>query len=201
MNSPIMITVLFGNERDGWIAPGLMNSLLAALHDGQSHQRGVALDLTVDHKPIANARNMAVTKFLKSPCSWLVQIDNDQFPQFRILDLINAAESEGRFIVAAPTPCYGKQGLSWNATEKGPADFYQKLPSGWFQPFLIGAGFLAVHRAVFEKLPRPWFDSWCEDFTFIAKVQDAGMKVWAHSGFVCSHIKSFDMLNLIERTS
>jgi GT2 family glycosyltransferase len=201
MNSPIMITVLCGNERDGWIAPGLMDSLLAALHDGQKYQRAVALDLTVDYKPIANARNTAVAKFLQSPCQWLVQIDNDQFPQFRILDLIKAAESEGKFIVAAPTPCVGKQGLSWNATATGPADFYRKLPGGWFQPFLIGSGFLAVHRAVFEKLTRPWFDSWCEDFVFCVKAQDAGLKVWSNSGYVCSHMKTFDLLSMMERTS
>jgi GT2 family glycosyltransferase len=195
-----MVTVLCGGERDGWICPGLADSLLATMQDCQKYQRAVALDLTVDYKPISNARNTAVAKFLQSACQWLVQIDNDQFPQFRILDLIKAAEAEGKFIVSAPTPCYGKQGLSWNATEKGPVDFYRKLPQGWFQPFLIGAGFLAVHRAVFEKLPRPWFDSWCEDFVFCVKAQDAGFKVWAHGGFVCSHMKTFDLLSMMERT-
>ncbi len=199
MNTPVMISVLCGHERDGWIAPGLMDSLLAAMHDSQSHRRGVALNLVVDQKPVSAARNTAVAQFLKSPCQWLVQIDNDQFPRFRILDLIKAAEAEGKFIVGAATPCVGKQGLSWNATATGPEDFYRQLPDGWFQPFLIGSGFLAVRRAVFEKLSPPWFDTWAEDFVFCVKAQDAGLRVWAHSGFVCSHMKTFDLRELLPK--
>lgn len=192
-----MVTVLCGAERDGWIHPGLVSSLMAATQDSQTHQRAIAVDLTFGIKPTAHARNAAVAKFLQSPCQWLVQIDNDQYPQFRILELIRAAEEAGKYVVAAPTPMIGKHGFSWNVTEKGADDFYRTLPDGWFRPFLIGAGFLAVRRAVFEKLPQPWFDGSYEDFAFCVKAQDAGFKVWAHSGFICSHMHTLDLLSLM----
>src|SRR5258708_33991545 len=125
MNTPVMISVLCGHERDGWIAPGLMDSLLAAMHDSQSHRRGVALNLVVDKKPVSAARNTAVAQFLNSPCGWVVQIDNDQYPRFRILDLIKTAQARGKFHLGAATPRVGKQGLAWNAPDTGRGDFFR----------------------------------------------------------------------------
>lgn len=195
MDSPVMITVLCGHERDGWIAPGLLNSLLATLHDNQQQGRTVALDITCAIRPVSAARNHAVAKFLQSPCQWLVQIDNDQFPRFRILDLIKAAEAEGKFIVAAPTPIMKDLG-AWNAADETEV-WYHQLPRGWFEPRLIGAGFLATHRAALAKLPQPFFDGQYEDFYFCKKAQAAGLKVWADSRFVCSHMKTVDLLDLM----
>jgi GT2 family glycosyltransferase len=197
MNTPVMITVLCGMERDGWINPELAQSLFAAMQDCNAHQRGVGVNLVCGVRPIGHARNEAVAKFLKSPCQWLVQIDNDQYPRFRILDLIKAAEDASKYIVGAPTPCVGKHGRSWNATEKGPDDFYRTLPEGWFKPFLIGSGLLAVRRTVFEKMTPPWFDTWAEDFAFCIKAQDAGFKVTANSKFICSHFHTCDLLDLM----
>jgi hypothetical protein len=188
-----MVTVLCGAEREGWIHPGLVGSLMAATQD--SYMRPVGVDLIFNIKPVAHARNAAVAKFLQSPCQWLVQIDNDQYPRFRILDLIKAAEAEGKFIVASPTPIFKDLG-AWNAAD-GTGTWYRQLPAGWFEPKLIGAGFLAIHRAVLEKLPQPFFDGPYEDFYFCKKAQEAGLKVWAHSAFVCSHFHNVDLLDLM----
>jgi hypothetical protein len=197
VNTPVMISVLCGHERDGWIVPGLLNSLLAALHDGQQQGRPVALDITCAIRPVSAARNAAVAKFLQSPCDWLIQIDNDQYPRFRVLDLIKAAEAEGKFIVAAPTPILKDLG-AWNVAD-GPDTWCRKLPAGWFQPHLIGAGFLATHRAALGRLPEPFFDGPYEDFYFCKKAQDAGVKLWANSRFVCGHMHTVDLLSIMER--
>jgi hypothetical protein len=195
----VMISVLCGHERDGWIAPGLLNSLLATLHDGQQQAWPVALDITCAIRPVAAARNAAVAKFMNSPCDWLAMVDNDTIPRFRVLEFIKAAEVEGKFIAAAPTPILKDLG-AWNVAD-GPDTWCRKLPSGWFQPHLIGAGFLAIHRAALGKLSQPFFDGQYEDFYFCKKAQDAGLRVWANSRFVCGHVHTVDLLSIMERTS
>jgi hypothetical protein len=191
----VMISVLCGAERDGWIHPGLAGSLMATIQHSQKLVRPLGVDFIFNVKPISHARNAAVAKFLQSQCEWLVQIDNDQYPRFSILDLIKAAEADGKFIVAAPTPIFKSLG-AWNAADDTD-NWYRQLPTGWFQPHLIGAGFLATHRAALAKLNQPFFQEPHEDFYFCKKVQAAGLKVWADSRFVCSHFHNVDLLDLM----
>ena len=199
MNTPVMITVLCGPERDGWLNPQLVDTLLAALYDGGQQGRQVVLSVTCGVSPVAAARNKTAQQFLTSPCQWLVQIDNDVFPQFRILDLIKAAEGAGKSIVGAPTPIKQDRLLSWNVSKDG-KDFIATLPLGWFSPYLVGAGLLAVHRHVFEQMPAPWFDSPTEDFRFCIRAQEnARFKVWAHSGFTCGHLHTVDLRELMPK--
>lgn len=196
MNPSVFITALCGAERDSWLHPKLVESMIAATHDSRQHQRPVALDLTLDYRPVDRARNAAVEKFLKSPCQWLCMVDNDNPPRFRILDFIKAAEEQGAFIVGAPTPMHGAQ---WNF--KCDNSFSRTLPrEPWFRVHLIGTGFLAVRRCVFESIAAPWFVSqydMTEDVAFMKRAHEAGFQAWASSKFLCSHFKSVDLFDLM----
>lgn len=201
-----MISVLCQQEREGWINPALAKSLLETVARSYTQGRAITVDFAFGMRPVELARNTAVERFLKSSCQWLVQADCDQSPTFQILDLIQAAEAGGKFIVGAPTPLMTHEGLAWNAASKVEdatrCRFYKTLPAGWFQPDYIGAGFIAVRRAVFETLKAPWFAferDLSEDFNFCRKARAAGFAVWAHSVFVASHMKTVDLLDLMQR--
>jgi GT2 family glycosyltransferase len=207
MNSPVMISVLCGPERDGWLNPALAESIVAAVAGCQAEERNVAVDFTFGLRPIERARNTTVEKFLKSSCKWLVQIDNDQYPNFKILDLIKAAEENAKFIVGAPTPIAYQKGAVWNCAVRAQDDptrscFYKTLPKGWFRPDYCGTGLIAVRRSVFETIKAPWYTSnisISEDFNFCRKAQASGFEVWAHADFCCSHLKTCDLRDLMVR--
>ena len=197
MNAPVMISVLAGNRRDEWVNPYLMQAVLAATQDSR-HQRGVGVDVTIDVKPVAHARNATVAKFLQSGCGWLCMIDNDQFPRFPILDLIKAAEDAGKSIVSVPTPILTKNGtVAWNVENPEAKAWYQQLPAGWFCVNRAGAGMLCVRRSVFDKLPHPWFSGVYEDLAFCEHAAAHGFKVWSNSNYCSSHLWTVDMFGLV----
>jgi hypothetical protein len=59
----------------------------------------------------------------------------------------------------------------------------------------VGFGFILIKREVFEAVGLPWFESYHgprlqyigEDVMFCKKAQDAGYKIYAHTGVMCSH--------------
>lgn len=206
LNPSVMIKLLSGDERDSWLNPVLIDSVFEAAGHAQEQKRELSLGL-VAMRPVELARNYNVENFLKSKCQWLVQIDNDQVPLFPILDLIQAAEDDCKFIIGAPTPTLKPGGAVWNANQLGPDGKwspYKTLPDGWFQPDVIGAGLLAVRRSVFLSMQFPWFEfngTISEDYAFCQRAKAAGFGVWANSKFICNHIHSCGLLDLMNQNS
>jgi GT2 family glycosyltransferase len=134
-------------------------------------------------------------------------IDNDTLPNFRILDFIEAAEREAKFVAGAPTPMMGDGALNWNvahkrATDELIADFYNTLPAaGWNRCDYVGGAFLAVRRPVFEAIKGNWFDrlpNKSEDFSFCHRVGEAGFQPWFSAEHRCSHFHSCDITRLMK---
>src|SRR5690242_9471302 len=110
-----MIAVLCGTERQQWIAPGLMMSLVQAITEAMRTGRPVALELIKNVRPVDAARNEAARRFLQSDCEWLVQVDNDTIPPPNFLDVIELAEQDAKYVVGLPCPFLCKDaGLLWN---------------------------------------------------------------------------------------
>lgn len=204
---PVMIQIMCGKERDGWITPGLMARTLEATSDGAASRRPVLVNLTQGVMPVEKARNQAVTDFLKSPCSWLLMLDNDVIPAPHFLHMIRDAENEGKSFVGAPCPMIGDHGVSLNVAQRKDnlrCDFYNRLPAGFTRCDYIGAACIAVHRRVLEKLKAPWFEwgqTMSEDFNFCRKAQDAGFSLWAHGSYLCSHLHTVNLADILNSTA
>ena len=193
--NPVLVNVLCGRERDGWLNPQLVIRLLEAIADANQCGRALGVDLTIGVSPVERARNQIVTRFLKSDVTksshdWLVMIDCDVVPPAHFLRLIDAADQEAKFIVAAPCPMINEGGrVTWNVAHKideRHSNFYQTLPAGWTAADHLGTGFLAVRRCVFESMKSGWFDrvpSMGEDFAFSERVRAAGFTPWFHGAF------------------
>jgi GT2 family glycosyltransferase len=203
MNQPVAVIVLCMEERSGWIHPSLMMRVVECVSDASRARRQVAIGLKCGISPVEKARNQIVQEFLASPCSWLIQIDNDTVPPARFLQLVSAAETESKLIVGIPTPLVTLGGLSWNVgmrRDEIRCDLLKTLPKGWNTCDYTGAGFLAIHRQVLEAIRSDWFTSMSthsEDFAFCKRARDAGFQIWFNGDFQCDHAHTISLLKLL----
>ncbi len=205
MNSSVAVIVLCGRERDQWINPALMMRMVECLQDGLQARRPVAVGLKCGVRPVEKARNEIVKEFLQSPCSWLIQIDNDTVPPANFLKLVDAAEHDGKFVFGVPTPTITPAGPAWNIGRKNNklCNFATTLPKGWNNCDFVGAAFLAVHRQVFEALKTDWFNPTpinSEDFAFCERARNAGFQPWFQGDVQCDHFHTLSMLSIMEKT-
>jgi hypothetical protein len=199
----VLVNILCGRERDGWVNPQLVNRLFEAISDGMDCGRPLGVNLTQGVTPVEKARNQIVTEFLRSSYAWLLMIDCDIVPPPHFLSLIDASDGEGKFIVGVPCPIIGDAGLTWNVANKKDdlhSNFYNALPAGWTRCDHLGVGFLAVRRCVLETVKSNWFDrtpTMGEDLAFCERAKGAGFSIWFHGAFQCDHLHSMSLLDAI----
>lgn len=205
MNQPLVVNILCGRERDGWINPALMNRVLECIYDGVKTRRPVAVDLKVGVSPVEKARNQIVQEFLASACSWLLMLDNDCIPPAHFLTLIDAAEAEGKFLFGIPAPMFKEIGLTWNVAIKKDdlqCGVFTTLPKGWNRCDYLGGAFLAMRRPVLEAIKGDWFNCTAtksEDFAFTERARNAGFQPWFHGDYQCDHIHNVSLLDILKK--
>jgi GT2 family glycosyltransferase len=203
MRQPVAVITLCGRERESWISPWLMMRIVECVHDGSRTGRPVAIDLKCGVSPAARARNQIAQEFLASPAQWLIMLDNDIIPPAHFLQLIDAAEADGKFLFGIPTPMATDIGLTWNVlTQKDDLQgtYFTKLPKGWNRCDYLGGAFLAIHRSVLEAIKGDWFNytaTKSEDFAFSERARNAGFQLFFHGDYQCDHIHSLSMLEML----
>jgi hypothetical protein len=206
LNDPLMISVLCGRERDGWINPHLADRLFQSIADGMASRRRVAVTLIEGVSPVEAARNLAVARFLPTPYQWLLMLDNDVVPPENFLKIFTEAESEGKFLFGVPTPMIGDAGLEWNVAHRQDevyCAFLKTLPAGWHRCDFLGGSFLAARRPVYETIKSNWFDrlpNKGEDFSFCHRAQEAGFQPWFTGDYQCDHIHSGSLRELLQQS-
>jgi len=169
---------------------------------------------------IARGRNRMVKNFLASgTAEWLFMLDADQRFYLEAFDLlISAADAKERPVISGlyfaandtgelyplpmPTIYMRNEEHSFHVITHYPENAVVQIDGA-------GAGFMLVHRSVFEKiaeqagpeyLDRCWFrdyplpdgDGWFgEDLYFCNMVHDAGFNMYCHTGATSPHIKSY----------
>jgi len=156
-------------------------------------------------------RNVLVQKFLKSEYDWLLMLDTDQYFNPEDVDrLLESARERKAGVISGlyfanerpPRPAIYR----W--TEEGRAkSFTEWEDHEVIEVDGVGAGFLLVHRQVYEALNDPtqyagrggsWFTQNMtgpqgqllnEDSSFCARVRDAGYKILVDTDVFIGHIK------------
>ncbi len=156
--------------------------------------------------PVDNARNEIVEQFLQSDCTHLFFIDSDTIPP---MDALYKLLSHDKDIVSGITPIIEHDAnrknesngyyKKWNAVDMN--DKFTEPNVGLIQIKGCGGSCVLIKRAVFEKMPKPWYrflykddrgkDIFMgEDTHFIAKAIGLGFKAYADTSVIAQHNKS-----------
>lgn len=198
----VLITVLVGTERQGWVNPALALSLITMSHDPR-----FALDIQlVCASPVDHARNLCISKARTADADWLISIDNDVVPHCSPLDILSEATAEQEIISLS----YGVSMDGGNSYRLATHHTGDGTFTGNFLPVSnIGAGVLMLRSAVWTKIPRgPWFrwvtgqdellspEGGCgEDVFFCRLAQVEGFKLWTHKR-LAGHLKTADLTGI-----
>lgn len=204
MSKPkVLITPLCGVERSAWLNPMLAMSLIEASHN--SHFE-VTIEPAFALSPVDYARNVCVSAARDRSFDWLLMVDNDQtLPSFP-LDPLTILTSAGPQQNVVGFAC----GLSLDGGKSyiRNSEIIPGVSDGSFMGVnRIGAGVLALHRSVWERIPLgPWFRSThnedelfsmkqSEDLFFCDLAKTAGLKLWmARVG--AGHLKTVNVTTL-----
>jgi hypothetical protein len=77
---------------------------------------------------------------------------------------------------------------------------YNHAPQGWTKIDYAGCGLMAIRRCVLEAVRAPWFafqEHISEDFDFCSKAGAAGFQVWTHGDYVCDHLHTCSLLQVL----
>ena len=210
----VLVCVLTGAERQQWINPDLAMSLWNMARDSRFQVEAATIK---DAFPVEVARNEALVAARDYGFDWCVQMDNDNFPNCNLLD-----------IIAAAGPAQHVIGLTYAIG--APHSEYRLLPppspNSSNSPFreveCLNGGMMMVHRTVWEKIPRgPWF-RWVhdegaetlrdnsngplghrsttgrsEDFYFVDLCRQRGLKVWTHTRVLAGHYRTADITGMV----
>ena len=171
-----------------------------------SHQGGAEF-YTVMAQPADHARNLCVRQFLQTKHSHLFFVDSDVVPPDNCLDVMLAAR---RPIVCGVYPLLvGTATVRTSlATRKpdGTYEFLGVLPNEPFEVDAGGMGCCLIERRVLEQMESPWYrfiprpDGGLtgEDIYFFERAAELGIKPWVLPKVHCSHIKTIDLLEVIQ---
>lgn len=201
-NNSVFVSVLCGDERGGWIHPGLTLFLIETL---KSHPATAQVHFSLDARPTTYARNLIVKQFLASGRDWLVMVDNDVAPPVGLLDVLNGAPESASVIVPKvfiPISGIHPAALGWRPIGDTNSELWQELSD-------CATATILIRRSVFEKIKAPFFEYGempdgspiTEDLMFCRKVREAKLRIFGNRdrSYACSHFRTIDLRAVGER--
>ena len=195
---------------EGTVRVELISVLLELIRQGK-------YDLIIrfpNDKPITFNRNNIVKAFLKSPCDYLMMIDDDIIPPTTILNLVDFQQDCIGALCFAYT-----QGMIVPIAWKRKADGKYWIANlggreGLAEVDAVGTGCIILSR---KLLSEKWFlenGGWFKneydktgykvegnDIAFCRKAQDLGYKIYTHTDYPCSHMVSMDLKRIYANLS
>lgn len=149
--------------------------------------------------PFDHARNTAVERTLEHGFQWLFFLDDDVIPPADVIprllgrncDIVSALYYR-RAEPIVPVVIRENGGQRIWVTDWPPG-------TSLVDADMVGCGALLIHRRVFERMPKPWFE-WLldrpdipegqrcsEDFAFCRKAKQHGFAIKVDVGVACKH--------------
>jgi GT2 family glycosyltransferase len=213
----VMVAVLCGGERSGWIHPSLnatMGQETAAL---SREGRYVEFQTICGWQPHSAAREELARRFLASPADWLACHDADTVPvdHYALVKMINKAEEDfpAKLVCICPY-VLGHPSLpfsvgTYSHTEPDGTEITGRptmLQPGWHDEWTdVSFGCSIVHRLAFAKLQPPYYRllEWTlrrgapgEDTSFCQRLRAAGVKLWSANDYLAQHYHTVDLLQI-----
>ena len=152
-------------------------------------------------RPITNNRNIIVEKFLESDCDYLLMIDSDVVPQQNILDM-----RKNNLDVCSPYICTNKGRniipLIMKYEDNGEYSVIPHEENKLYEVDATGTGCIMIHRNVFDKMEKPYFEDLNddkgfllqgEDFYFCKKAKEKNIKIYVDTHYKALHYQIFPM--------
>jgi len=145
-------------------------------------------------RPIELVRTRLMTRFLESDAEHVLTIDDDVVAPGDAVDRLLALNAP---VATAAYPIMTDAGLVWGVKAAGTDDWLPHLPGRVFPVRHTGLGFTLIHRDVFAKIRKPWFQFGAapggrmvgEDTWFSNGVAQAGLEILCDGSIRCSHFK------------
>ena len=166
-------------------------SLLRAAELARRFGSELALEIG---RPIELVRTRLITRFLASDADYILTIDDDVVAPDDAADRLLALQPA---VATAAYPIMTEAGLVWDVKAVDADDWMPQLPTGVFPVRHTGLGYVLVHRDVFTRLRKPWFQFGAapggrmigEDVWFSNGVTQAGFQILCDGSIRCSHYK------------
>lgn len=158
--------------------------------------------------PTDSNRNHIVYDFLQTDCDYLAMFDSDNFPLKNPFDLI----AFDKDVIGGVYPGMGKNGIRFHvykAVEGYPEKIgFDQMPIearvGLAKVDAIGTGCIFIKRKVLEKIKSPFsyiYNAYgvlmaSDDIAFCHRCNLAGLEIYAHWDYPCSHFKVVDLLKV-----
>jgi hypothetical protein len=175
-------------------------SLLRAADLARRFGRELLLDLT---PPLELGRIRAMTRFLESDADYVLTIDDDVIAPDDAVDRLLALQVP---VSSGAYPIVTEAGLVWGVKAVDSEEWMTELPDRVFPVRHGGLGFMLIHRDVFARIRKPWFQFGAapggrmvgEDTWFCNGVTQAGLSILVDGSIRCSHFKDgLDLTRLI----
>lgn len=151
--------------------------------------------------PIDEARNGLVELAQKENSDYVFFLDDDVMPPVDVLKHLYPVLAKDKNIGAVagiyPAKTNPPEPMVYKQLGKGP--FYNWKYGEIFEVEGIATGCMLINMEVFKKIPKPWFKTEAEDpngkprpynitddLYFCNKALEAGFKLMAHGGVICS---------------
>lgn len=163
--------------------------------------------------PIDASRNKLVDEMEKNGCDWLFFLDSDVIPPKGTIDtlLSHNLPIVGGLYYTRISPIIPTVWVN-NPDDSGATYIPKNFQPGEItEADAIGMGCCLIHKRVFDKLDKPYFN-WTldedgnkgvsEDFYFCKKAKEAGFKIFVDTRISCEHMGSFNTLggNVVTRS-
>lgn len=187
----VLVCVLCGPERNGWINPRLCETLLRM---PRSQRFAVTVEFIYGSHGVDRARNIAIDKAREQQADWLIQIDNDMTIGDP-LSILAEADALALDIVAVSAAISKAEG-SYQAN----VDLAGERRGNFMRVSSAGAGVLMLRSSVWQKMPKAplflWSSDCGEDVYFARLAQGFGFTIWTHAS-LAGHLKTVDISSLL----
>jgi glycosyltransferase involved in cell wall biosynthesis len=187
----VLICVLCGPERNGWINPRLTDTLLRTVRD---QRFAVEIEFIYGAHGVDRARNLAIDKAREKQADWCIQIDNDMTIADP-LGILSDANAKALDIISVGAGISKIEG-----TYQANVDLTRENCGNFMRITNAGAGVLMIRSSVWQKIPKATLFVWTadcgEDVYFANFVQTLGFKLWTHAT-LAGHLKTVDITSLL----
>jgi GT2 family glycosyltransferase len=204
----VLVSILCGSERTGWVNPALCRWILAQCPP----PAGIGVEFSFETGntwPVSHARNVAVQRGLNLKADWILQIDNDAVPPADFLSLLKLADARNLDFIAAASPILRpNHDVQINVLKRLE---HPEIVDDLFEEVAeVGGGCFAVRAKAFESLLRPYFriepnlelvdrglgDCVGEDVAFCRALRATGVKLFVLKNQACWHFKTTNLLTM-----